>query len=324
MICAEIRHSRDAVRKGVAVDKLTSIKLFLQVVRAGAFARAAEQANLSPTSASRMVRDLEQAIGTRLLNRSTRSLSLTDAGEKLFAFYSQIVDELAAAEAEAVGAAGDSAVSGRLRVALPNTFATRRLDRAICRFRAEHPLVELEVRLDDGPTDLIREGFDLSIRIAPALSASAVARRIASMPVIICAAPAYLARRGTPQTPADLAGHECLIYTGNIPPDEWAFDHAGQPIVQRVRGSVQTNNGELLRALAVAGQGIVFQPGFVVGDEIASGALVPILDGYEPLKRTVFAIYPSGRFVPAKVRAFTDIIIAELGGQASDTLSGDP
>ncbi len=299
------------------MDKLTSIKLFLQVVRAGAFARAAEQASLSPTSASRMIRELEEAVGTRLLNRSTRSLSLTDAGEKLFAFYSQVVEELEAAEAEAVGAVGNGAVSGRLRVALPNTFATRRLDRAICRFRAEHPLVELEVRLDDAPTDLIREGFDLSIRIAPALSSAAIARRIASMPVIICAAPAYLARRGMPRIPSELVAHECLIYTGNNPPDEWAFEHAGERIVQRVRGSMQTNNGELLRALAVAGQGIVFQPGFVVGDEIAAGTLVPVLDGYEPLQRTVFAIYPSGRFVPAMVRAFTDIIAAELETQAS-------
>ncbi len=297
------------------MDKLTSIKLFLQVVRAGAFTRAAEQASLSPTSASRMVRDLEQAVGTRLLNRSTRSLSLTDAGEKLFAFYSQVVEDLEAAEAEAAGAAGS--LSGRLRVALPNTFATRWLDSAICRFRAEHPLVELEVRLDDAPTDLIREGFDLSIRIAPALSASTIARRIAAMPVTVCAAPAYLSRHGAPRTPSDLAAHECLIYSGNDPPDEWAFEHAGERIVQRVRGSVQTNNGELLRALAVAGQGIVFQPGFVLGDEIASGNLVQILEGYEPLQRTVFAIYPSGRFVPAKVRAFTEVIATELKKQAT-------
>lgn len=308
------------LRKELALDKLTSIKLFLHVVRAGAFARAAEQAGLSPTSASRMVRDLEEAVGTRLLNRSTRSLSLTDAGEKLFAFYSQVVEELEAAEAEAAGAAG--AVSGRLRVALPATFATRRLDAAICRFRAEHPLVELEVRLDDAPTDLIREGFDLSIRIAPTLSSSTIARRIASMPVIICASPAYLERHGAPRTPAELAAHECLIYSGNDPPDEWAFEHAGERIVQRVRGAVQTNNGELLRALAVAGQGIVFQPGFVIGEEMASGNLVPILEGYRPVRRTVFAIYPSGRFIPAKVRSFTDIIATELGKQASRPSSG--
>lgn len=299
------------------MDKLASIKVFLLVVRSGAFTRAAEQAGLSPTSASRMVRDLEQAVGTRLLNRSTRSLSLIDAGEKLFAFYSQVVEELEAAEAEAAGAGGTGVIAGRLRVALPNTFATRRLETAICTFRAEHPLVELEVRLDDAPTDLIREGFDLSNRIAPALNASAIARRIGAMPVLVCASPAYLERRGTPRSPSELAGHECLIYTGNDPPDEWVFEHAGERIVQRVRGSVQTNNGELLRALAVAGQGIVFQPGFVVGDEIASGSLVQILTGYAALERTVFAIYPSGRFVPAKVRAFTDIITTELGKQAS-------
>ena len=136
------------------------------------------------------------------------------------------------------------------------------------------------------------------------------------MPIIICASPDYLQRQGVPRTPGELAAHECLIYLGNNPSDEWAFKHAGQRIVQRVRGSVQTNNGELLRALAVAGQGIVFQPGFVVGDEIAAGNLVRILDGYEPLERSVFAIYPSARFIPAKVQAFTNGIAAELEKQA--------
>lgn len=308
------------------LDKLESIKFFLQVVRAGSFAKAAGQAALSPTSASRIVRDLEQSVGTRLLNRSTRSLSLTDAGERLFALYGQVVQELEAAEAEAAGSA--DAMSGRMRVALPHTFATRRLELAICRFRAEHPSVELDIRLDDAPADLIRDGFDLGIRIAPALNATIIARRIASMPVIACAAPAYIERRGTPRTPAELAGHACLIYSVNDPPDAWTFErvgehrgehageNAGERIVQRVRGPVQSNNGDLLRALAVAGEGIVLQPAFVVGDEIASGTLVPILPGYEPLQRTVFAIYPSSRFVPAKVRAFTNVIAAELGPQA--------
>ena len=293
------------------MDKLASIKIFLQVVRAGSFVRAAEQAGLSQTSTSRLVRELEEAVGVRLLNRSTRSLSLTDTGEKLFTFYGQLVDDLDGIESEVSGLNG-SAVSVRLRVALPHTFATRRLDAAICRFRKEHPTVDLEIRLDDSPTDLIRDGFDLSIRIAPALRSSAIARPIASVPIVACSAPAYLAARGQPRTPADLADHECLIYTDSDPPDEWTFERDGKRIVQRVRGTVKANNGDLLRALAVAGHGIIFQPAFVVGAEIATGRLVPILAEFEPLPRTAFAIYPSGRFIPAKVRALTDIIAAEL------------
>ena len=296
------------------MDKLVSIKIFLQVVRAGSFVRAAEQAGISQTSASRMVRELEQAVGVRLLNRSTRSLSLTDAGEKLFAFYGQMVDDLDGIEAEALGLNG-SAAPVRLRVALPHTFATRRLDAAICRFREEHPTVDLEIRLDDSPTDLIRDGFDLSIPIAPTLRLSTIARRIASVPVVACAASDYIQRRGAPQTPADLAHHECLIYTDNDPPDEWTFERGGERTVQRVRGSVKANNGDLLRALAVAGQGIIFQPAFVVGSEIAAGKLVPILEGFVPLPRTAFAIYPSSRFIPGKVRALTDIIAAELADE---------
>ena len=306
-------HERESRR----LDKLASIKIFLQVVRAGSFVRAAEQAGLSQTSASRMVRELEETVGVRLLNRSTRSLSLTDTGEKLFTFYGQLVDDLEGIEAEASGLNG-SAAPVRLRVALPHTFATRRLDAAICRFREEHSTVDLEIRLDDSPTDLIRDGFDLSIRIAPTLRSTAISRRIASVPIVTCAAPAYLERRGTPQTPADLAGHECLIYTDNDPPDEWTFERDGERIVQRVRGTVKANNGDLLRALAVAGQGIIFQPAFIVGAEIAAGRLAPILEGFVPLPRTAFAIYPSSRFISAKVRALTDIIAVELAdeGQA--------
>ena len=200
-------------------------------------------------------------------------------------------------------------------MALPHTFATRRLDAAICRFREEHPTVDLEIRLDDSPTDLIREGFDLSIRIAPALRLPTISRRIASVPIVTCAAPEYLARRGTPYTPAQLIDHECLIYSDNDPPDEWTFHRNGERIVQRVRGSVKANNGELLRALAVAGQGVIFQPAFIVGAELEAHTLVPILQDFEPLPRTAFAIYPSRRFIPAKVRALTEIIAAQLADQ---------
>lgn len=302
------------------MDKFASVKVFLQVVRAGSFVRAAEQTALSQTSASRMVRELEETLGVRLLNRSTRSLSLTDAGAKLFSVYSQIIDDLEAIEAEASGAAG-SAAPMRLRVALPHTFATRRLDAAICRFREEHPTVELEIRLDDSPTDLIRDGFDLSIRIAPVLRSSTISRRIASVPIVACAAPAYLDRRGAPSHPADLVNHECLIYADNDPPDEWVFQRNGERIVQRVRGGVKANNGDLLRALAVAGHGIIFQPAFIVRTELAAGKLALILNDFEPLPRTAFAIYPSRRFIPAKVRALTDIIAYELAGEGREVAS---
>jgi len=311
MLYAVVRHNSRTKSEEMCMDKLGSIKVFLQVVRAGSFIKAADQLGLSQTSASRMVRELEEAVGVRLLNRSTRSLSLTDAGDRLFTLYGQVVDDLEGMEAEAAGS-GSSTTRSRLRVALPYTFATRRLEAAICRFREEHPTVDIEVRLDDSPTDLVRDGFDMSIRIAPALSSSTIARRIASVPMVVCAAPAYLQRRGPPLIPADLANHECLIYTDANPPDEWAFERDGNRDVQRVTGAVKANSGELLRALAVAGQGIIFQPAFIVGAEIASGELLPILQDFVPQPRSAYAIYPSNRFIPAKVRALTDIIATEL------------
>ena len=309
------QHNLTSARQQFNVDKLASIKVFLQVVRAGSFVKAAEQAGLSQTSTSRLVRELEEAVGVRLLNRSTRSLSLTDAGEKLFTFYGQVVDDLEAIESEASGGNGSSSPV-RLRVVFPHTFATRRLHAAICRFREEHPTVDLEIKLDDAPTDLIREGYDLSIRIAPALKAAMIGRRIATVPIVTCAAPEYLERRGTPLMPSDLADHECLIYSDNDPPDEWVFERDGKRVVQRVRGSFKANNGDLLRSLAVAGQGIVFQPAFIVGAEIAAGKLIPILEGFAPLPRSAFAIYPSSRFISAKVRALTDIIAMELSEES--------
>lgn len=305
------------------MDKLASIKVFLQVVRAGSFIKAADQLGLSQTSASRMVRELEDTVGVRLLNRSTRSLSLTDVGDRLFTLYSQVIDDLEGMEAEAAGP-GSSTTRSRLRVALPYTFATRRLDAAICRFREEHPTVDLEIRLDDSPTDLVRHGFDLSIRIAPALSSSTIARRIASVPMVTCAAPAYLERRGRPLIPADLATHECLIYTDAVPPDEWAFERDGKREVQRVAGAVKANSGDLLRSLAVAGQGIIFQPVFIVSTEIASGKLLPILEDFEPQPRSAYAIYPSNRFIPAKARALTDIIAIELSDDRRGRVSEAP
>lgn len=174
--------------------------------------------------------------------------------------------------------------------------------------------MDLEIRLDDAPTDVVRDGFDLSIRISPALRPSTIARRIASVPTILCAAPSYLWRRGRPLTPPDLADHECIIYTENEPPDAWTFLRDGQTIAQPVRGSVKANNGDLLRALAVAGQGIIFQPAFIVRSELDAGTLVPVLDGFEPLPRADYAIYPSNRFIPARVRALTEIIASELAG----------
>ena len=295
------------------MDKVAAVRLFLRVAKSGSFAKAAEQAGISTTSASRIIRELEDSVRTRLLNRSTRSLSLTEAGEKLLAFYDQVIGELDAIEAEVADTVKGGSATGRVRAALPHTFSTKKLQAAMCRFRKAHPQIELEIRLDDAPTDLIRDGFDVAIRIAPFLDPSRVARRLATIQIFVCASPDYVRQHGEPESPTDLINHECLIYSDNPVPENWEFKHKGEYFEQRVRGSTKANNGELLTAFAVAGLGITLQPAFLVEDYLKSGELIRVLETYEPRPRVVFAVYPSIRHIPAMVRIFTDFIAAEMG-----------
>ena len=294
------------------MDKVAAIRLFLRVAKSGSFAKAAEQAGISTTSASRGIRELENSVRTRLLNRSTRSLSLTEAGERLFTFYDQVIGELDAIETEVADSMRGESATGRVRAALPHTFSTKKLQAAIYRFREAHPQIELEIRLDDAPTDLIRDGFDIAIRIAPSLDLSRVARRLSTIQTFLCASPDYVREHGEPANPTDLINHECLIYSDNPVPESWEFKREDEYLEQRVSGSTKANNGELLTAFAVAGLGITLQPAFLVEDHLKSGKLVRVLETYEPRPRVVFAVYPSRRYIPTMVRIFTDFIAAEL------------
>ena len=291
----------------MGLDRLAAMAAFVKVVELGGFARAAARLSLSTSAVSRQVAELEAHLGVRLLNRTTRTLSLTESGQ---AFLERAVQLLAdVEEAEALVASASPEPRGMLRLTAPITFGERHLAPAIAAFVARHPVVRFEVELSDRVVDIVDEGFDLAVRIGASGSQALIARRIGATQLVCCASPVYLARQGTPRTPADLAGHACLTYAYLASPDAWRFvDGEGREHVARVAGPAHANNGRFLAALAAADLGVTLEPDFIVGDDLAAGTLIALLPGYLPPLSPIYAVYPSRRHLSAKVRAFVDFL----------------
>jgi DNA-binding transcriptional LysR family regulator len=296
------------------VDRLLAMSVFAKVVELGGFARAAERLGLSTSATSRCVAELEAHLETRLLNRTTRRLSLTESGQ---VFYERCVQLLADLdEAEQATRGGGTEPRGTLRLTCAISFGRRHLAPAIADFLSVHPRLRFEVALSDRVVDLVEEGYDLAIRIGDLGSRNLVARKLADMRLIPCASPAYLARCGWPQTPADLAQHTCFTYEYASPRNLWRFRaRDGREVSVRIAGNVHANNGDFLAAAAVSGVGVAFEPDFIVGEDLKAGRLVRLLDGYESPAEGIYAVYPSRRHLSAKVRAFVDFLAARFGGR---------
>ena len=294
------------------MDRLSAIRVFVQVVDSGSFAGAAQALDLSNAVVTRQVAALEAHLGARLLNRTTRRMSLTEAGEDFCARARTILEQLA--EAEAVAGRGTSRPVGLLRLSAPLSYGISRLAPVLARFRQQHPQLRLDVDLSDRVSDLADEGVDVALRVASRLDPGIVARRIASLDAVVCAAPSYLQRRGTPREPAELAGHETLSFSYLWAGDEWPFTGPdGHRQQVRVHPSVHSSNGELLRELAIAGGGVILQPRFIVEQALQAGTLVPILETYRTLDLNLYAVYLSRSFLPSKVRVFIDFLVDALG-----------
>ncbi|MEW9897121.1 LysR family transcriptional regulator [Chitinivorax sp. PXF-14] len=293
------------------MDRLLAMQTFARVVEAGSFVRAAERLGISTTAASRLVADLEARLATRLLNRTTRRLSLTEAGQAYYERCQQILHDIDDAEI-AVGSE-TRRPAGLLRLSAPFTFGHRHLAPLLLSYRAAYPEVTVEVSLSDRMIDLVEEGIDLALRITRQPAPNLVARRLAPARILPCAAPAYLARHGTPGTPAELASHNCLVYTYGGMHTEWRFAGPEGDTAVRVAGSLRANNGDMLRAAALAGEGIVLEPSFNIGDDLRSGRLVPLLPAYRVAALGILAVYPSRRYLSAKVRSFVDHLVAGMG-----------
>ena len=295
------------------MDVLGAMRTFVRVVELGSFARAAERLDRSTSAVSRQVAELESHLEARLLNRTTRRLSLTEAGQSFHERAAQIVADLE--EAEATVRSGAAEPRGTLRLTCGVTFGVRYLAPALCEFAALHPQVICDVDLSDRVVDLVEERFDLAVRIGPNVHQALVSRRLGATRLVCCAAPAYLARHADLPlaNPADLARHECLTYTQVPVPNLWRFDGAeGTHTEVRIQPRHRANNGRMLVAMAVAGLGIVYEPDFIVAPEIQSGRLVPVLRQYRPHQSTIAAVYPSRRHLSAKVRALVGFLAARF------------
>lgn len=289
------------------MDRLQSMKVFAKVVETGSFAAAAESLGLASSVVTRYVADLERHLGTRLLNRTTRRQSLTEMG----AAYVERCQQILADVEEADQAAGQATrvLRGPLRINAPVSFGFRHLAPVASAFMARNPDVMLDISLIDRVVDLVDEGFDLAIRIARIPSSSLIARKLAPARMVLCASPGYLKQHGVPKTPEELTKHRCLQYSYWSTRDEWRFVGPGKREVGvRIKSAMYSNSGEMLRVAALDGAGIILQPSFLVGPDLLQRALVPLLPDYEVPELGIYAVYPSRRYVSAKLRAFVDYV----------------
>jgi DNA-binding transcriptional LysR family regulator len=290
-------------------DRLQALAVFVRVGESGSFTRAADDLNLSQPSVSRIVGDLEARLGVKLLLRTTRRLTLTAAGA---AFLERARDVLADLENAEDAARGLDSLRGALRVALPAVFGARVVIPCLRAFLARHPALRVELRVSDTFQDLVAEGVDVAIRLGKLADSPFGARRLASLQRRVVAAPAYLAARGEPRTPADLALHDCLFGPGGFGRDRWTFRRGHTVISVEVTGRVQTDSGPGLSASLVAGLGVGIASEVMCEAEVASGALVPLLARYALEPTDVHAVFPGGPHPSAKVRAFADHLAEAL------------
>jgi DNA-binding transcriptional LysR family regulator len=287
------------------------MEVFQRTAEARSFTAAAERLGMSKSMVSQRIAELEARLGVRLINRTTRRLSLTEAGQAFLERSRRVIEEVL--EAEEAASRHGAALSGTLRIAAPLSFALLHLRPAILDFMAAHPGLAVQLDMDDRVVDLVQGGYDLAIRIGRLADSSLVARRVAPSRTLCCAAPAYLEARGQPDHPSALAGHEALLYAGSSRGDQWTFLIEGEWTPVPVRGRLQANSGDMLLSAALAGFGVALLPTFIVGPHVERGELVPILSDYPTREGAIHAVWPQSRLVPARVRAFTDFLCARVG-----------
>lgn len=291
-------------------DLLSGMVIYAAVVEMGSFTSGAERLGMSKSSVSKAITRLEDRLGVRLFNRTTRKLAITEAGQE---FYNRCQRILADVEdAELTLSSHQVSPKGVLRITAPLSFGVRHLSATLPDFMARYPDVQVELSLTDRTVDLLDEGFDLAVRIGQLADSSLIARRISPCRVALVASPAYLAARGTPETPAELTAHDCLIYTYTQQPRDWSFVGEAETTQVKVSGPLAANNGDALHQAALAGLGIARVPTFICWQALASGELVELLPGTSP-SSSAYAVYPHNRHVSAKVRAFVDFLVERFG-----------
>ena len=289
------------------MDTLTSMKVFAAVVDCGSFAAAADKLEISRAMASKYISQLEAHLGTRLLQRTTRRLTLTETGSVYHERCAQILADVT--EAEEGAAHLTEAPRGTLRLTLPVSFSLLHMGPLVAQYLKRYPDVRVDVLLADRAVDLIEEGFDLAVRIGVLAQSELIAKRLGSDRIVISGAPDYLERHGVPKTPAELSQHNCVTYSYASTGDEWRMTAPdGSQHTVKVSGSLRASNGDMAKLAALEGVGLIRQPMFLVGDDIRAGRLVEVLADYHSAELGIYAVYPSRKHLSAKVRAFVDLL----------------
>ena len=296
------------VQKVASTDLLDGVAVFVGVINAGSFTAAAQALGHSTSYVSKAVTRLEKRLGSRLLNRTTRTISLTDAGRAYYERCSQIVID--AENAERSINQLQERPSGLLRINAPGSFGFKYLLDVLSQFMHRYPEVKLEVEFNDRLIDVVAEGYDVVIRVGEIKDSNLVARKFTTSRGVVVASPDYLKRKGCPKQADDLAQHDCIAYSLLPTPTQWVFYKDGVRTSVAVDPRALCNSGDIEVAMAVQGIGITRLPLFICEQEVASGDLMIILEDYDQLELDVYAVYPHRQYLTAKVRAFVDFVVA--------------
>lgn len=292
------------------MDTLDQLRAFVATAKTGSFTAAADQLGVSNRLTSKYVAELEHRLGVRLLQRTTRKVGLTPAGEDLLARAPFLLDELDDLMGDI--SEGSRGFTGVIRVSAPVTFGEIYVGRMLARFAARNPGLTFDIRLSDGFVDLAGDGIDLAFRIGRSDMLSLKARKLGEIRSIAVASPEYLAQHGAPAEPSDLAKHDCILDTNRRTPRRWTFYRQGEEIGAEVKGRFQVNSARAAVELAADGLGICYTPRFALNDELETGALVPVLQDFQGLAVEINAVYLEGRALPRKIRALIDFAVEDI------------
>lgn len=295
----------------IPVDHFNVIPYFIAVVDHKGFSAAADALGISKSAISKRISQLEAHLGVRLLHRTTRKISLTEAGSRYYEYAAKA--NLEAQNAEDAVSQLQGEPQGKLKVNAPMSFGLIHMAGLIPEFLLRYPKISIDLVMNDKQVDLIEHGFDVAIRTGELKDSSLIARRLAPVHSIVCASPDYLEKQGAPATPADLSDHNCLLYSYSSNKDHWQFNNNTKEINIRVDGNYRVNNSEALKEALSKGLGIGRLPSFIAGDAIREGKLVNLFPSYSMPSKNVYAVYPERNYLPAKVRAFLDFAIEYFG-----------
>jgi DNA-binding transcriptional LysR family regulator len=292
------------------MDKFKEMQAFVAVAQAGSFVKASDQLDTSKAAISRYVAQLEDRLGVRLMQRTTRRLSLTNEGYAFFALCKEALAIIHEAEEEIQNKRNRP--TGLIRINAPLTFGVLHLAPMWGKFTAQYPEVQLDVTLADRVVDLVQEGYDLAVRIASLPNSTLISRQLARTSLVVCASPKYLRGKSKLRHPIDLKDHSVISYSYLATGDEWVFDGPEGEVRVKTDPKIHTNNGDTCRGAALAHQGIILQPTFLVGEDIKKGDLIQLLPQFKSIELGIYAVYPSRKLISPRIRALVDFLATEF------------